>query len=92
MCDLPTRYYTHLRYRQKFFRDEEGDELENDDAARDHAIATAKDMILRTRTNIIRDWFECTFEVVNEAGRVVFILPFGDTVIERTVSNGDEMS
>jgi hypothetical protein len=80
MCDLPARYFTHLRYRKKFFRDEEGDELESDAAARDHAVATAKDMILRTRTDIIHDWFDCTFEVSDQAGRIVFVLPFGDTV------------
>jgi hypothetical protein len=78
-----SRYFMNMRYRHRYFRDEEGDELENVEAAREHALATAKDMIRRTRTNIIRDWFDCTFEIADETGKTVLTVPFGDTVVER---------
>jgi hypothetical protein len=79
----------HLRYRNKFFRDEEGDELESDTAARTHAIATAKDMILRTRTDIIHNWFDCTFEVNDQGGRTVLVLPFGETLSDHLDGSAD---
>jgi hypothetical protein len=73
----------NLRYRKRFFRDEEGDVLASPEAAREHALATARDMIRRTRTNIIRDWFDCTFEITDESGKTVLTVPFGDTVVEQ---------
>jgi len=30
----------------------------------------------------IRNWFDCSFEVTNEAGQVVLVLPFSETVNE----------
>ena len=30
----------------------------------------------------IRNWFDCSFEVTNEAGQVVLVMPFGETLNE----------
>jgi hypothetical protein len=35
--------------------------------------------LIQTRSDTIRDWFDCTFEVTNERGAVVLVLPFGTT-------------
>jgi len=62
--------------------DEEGDELPDLNAAREYALDVAKDMIARHRTDMIRDWFDCSFEITDEAGRHVLTVPFSDTVPE----------
>jgi uncharacterized protein DUF6894 len=74
------RFYLNLRYRNRYFCDHEGDEFASVDEARRHALHTARDMIRRTRTQIIRDWFDCTFEITEAQGKIVLIVPFGDTV------------
>jgi hypothetical protein len=75
---VAAQFFMNLRYRNRLFRDEEGDELESEEDARAHAMATANEMIRNTRTHIIRNWFACTFEVTNENGEIIFVLPFGE--------------
>ncbi|WP_250157425.1 DUF6894 family protein [Tianweitania aestuarii] len=72
----------NLRYRHKYYADHEGDELSSEGAVRAHALSTAKDLIRFHRTDIVRDWFDCTLEVTNEAGKIVATVPFGDVVAE----------
>ncbi len=72
------RFYLHLRYRDRLFRDEEGDHLPDVAAARAHAQGAALDLIRTTRSDTIRDWFDCTFEVADESGKIVLVLPFGE--------------
>ena len=36
----------------------------------------------RARMDSIRNWFDCSFKVTNEAGQVVLVLPFSETVNE----------
>jgi len=77
------RYFFNLRHRSGpdgLAVDPEGDELANVAAARAHALAQARDMIARTRTDIVRDWMVCAFEIVDEDGRPVLMVPFSDTV------------
>ena len=74
------RFYMNLRYRDRLFVDEEGDELATEYAVREHALGTARDLIANGRMDSIRNWFECSFEVANEAGRVVLVMPFSDTI------------
>ena len=60
------RYYFNLRHRPGpggLAVDEEGDELADPEAARAHALLLARDMIARTRTEIVRDWMACTNRV-----------------------------
>ena len=74
------RYFLHLRYgrgRDGFAVDEEGEEVPQP-TLRAHVEATARDLMRRTRLGAIRDWRHCTFEVKDEGGQVVLILPFSD--------------
>jgi hypothetical protein len=75
------RYFLHLRYpasEDGFARDEEGDELPNVGALRQHVLDTARDLMKGTRLKVIPDWLRCSFEVTDEAGTVVLIQPFSD--------------
>jgi hypothetical protein len=74
------RFYMNLRYRDRLFVDEDGDELADEHAALGHALDTARDLIANGRMHSIRNWFDCSFEVANEAGRVVLVMPFSDTI------------
>lgn len=88
------RYYLHLRYgRQpdKLAVDNEGDELPGLEAVRPHALAVARDL-RRTRTGIVRDWFTCSFEITDEAGRPVMTVPFEDSVPEIEQEVGEDGS
>jgi hypothetical protein len=60
--------------------DQEGEELPDLDAARDHALAVARDHIARTRAQVIRDWFVCSFEIEDEDAQRLLTVPFSDTV------------
>ena len=74
------RFYLHLRYRDRFFRDDEGDALPDETAVRPHAIAAARDLIWNTRTTTVRNWFDCTFEVADQTGHTVLVMPFGEVI------------
>ncbi|MGF9762494.1 hypothetical protein AAII07_45750 [Microvirga sp. 0TCS3.31] len=77
------RYFLHLRYsdlEDGVARDEEGDDLEDASAFRQHVIATARDLMKGARVKAIPDWLRCSFEVTDEAGTVVLRLPFSDAV------------
>ena len=76
------RYFMNLRYRGRLIPDHEGDELPNEEAVHAHALATAHDLVLRTRMDTIRSWFDCTFEVTDESGRLVLVMPFDEVVAE----------
>ncbi|GJD63968.1 DUF6894 family protein [Methylobacterium frigidaeris] len=78
-------YFFHLRHGPDpngLAQDLEGDELAGPEAARDHALAVARDLIARVRLHAVRDWFSCTFEVTDEGGHLVMTVPFSDTVTE----------
>jgi uncharacterized protein DUF6894 len=77
------RYFFSLRHHpgpSGLAVDEEGDELADVNAAREHALFVARDMIARTRTEIVRDWMVCSFEITNEEGEPVLTVPFSDIV------------
>ena len=74
------RYFLHLRYCRGpdgLAVDEEGNEVPQP-TLRAHVEAIARDLMRRTRLGAIRDWRHCTFEVKDEGGQVVLILPFSD--------------
>jgi hypothetical protein len=84
------RYFFSLRYRPGpggLAEDHEGDELPDVNAAREHALSEARDLIARGRSATIRDWTVCSFEVTDEQGQRVFTVPFSDTVSEEGVWN-----
>ena len=77
---MDVRYFMHVRYRGRLVPDHEGDELPSEEAVRAHALATARDLVFRTRMDTIRDWFDCSFEITDESGRTVLLMPFDEVV------------
>jgi hypothetical protein len=77
------RYFLHLRYPAPingYAQDDEGDELPDPSQLREHVLETARDLIRHARMSTIPNWFVCTFEVTDEAGDTVLILPFTEAV------------
>ena len=68
--------------------DQEGDDLASADAVEGHARETARDLINRARMDSIRNWFDYSFEVTDEAGQVVLVLPFSETINESEPPRG----
>jgi hypothetical protein len=81
------RYFMNVRYRGRLIPDYEGDELANEEAVRDHALATAHDLVFRTRMDTIRSWFDCSFEITDESGRLVLVMPFAEVLRESEVGS-----
>jgi hypothetical protein len=63
--------------------DEEGDEVTSPDALREHVEQTARDLMRGARLGAIPDWRTCTFEVTDEAGKLVLTLPFAEVADAR---------
>jgi hypothetical protein len=84
---VSSRYFMNVRYRGRLIPDHEGDELANEEAVREHALANAHDLVFCTRMDTIRDWFDCSFEVTDESGRTVLVMPFSDVVQESEVGS-----
>ncbi len=79
------RYFFNLRYGRgsdKLAVDPEGDELPDLDAAREQALRSARDLIARHRSDIVRDWFTCSFEIEDDICRPLLTVPFSATVPE----------
>jgi len=74
------RYFMNVRYRGRLIPDSEGDELANEAAVRGHALANAHDLVFRTRMDTLRSWFDCSFEVTDESGRTVLVMPFSEVI------------
>jgi hypothetical protein len=77
------RYFLHLQYpasEDGFARDEEGDELPDIGALRQHVVETARDLMVSARLKAIPDWLRCSFEVTDESGTVVLRFPFSDAI------------
>ncbi|MHC2021374.1 DUF6894 family protein [Methylobacterium sp. CM6247] len=77
------RYFFNLRYGRRpdmLAVDPEGDELPNLDAVRMHALHCAWDLIARSRTDAVRDWFVCSYEIEDEDCQRVLTIPFSDSV------------
>ena len=82
------RYFFNLRHRPGpagLALDEEGDELADLNAAREHALFVARDTIARTRTDVVRDWMVCSFEIEDEDAELLLTVPFSDTVSDEGV-------
>ena len=73
------RYYLSVRYRDRLFRDEEGEDMPSGIEMKVRALETARDLI-RTPSLAIPDWFDCTLEVTDETGTMVLSLPFAEAV------------
>lgn len=79
------RYFFNLRYGRgpdKLAVDPEGDELADVEAAREHALQSARDLIAGPPSFAVRDWFACSFEIEEEERGPVLTVPFSDLVPE----------
>jgi hypothetical protein len=72
------RYYLSVRYRDRLFRDEEGEDIPSG-IEKVRALETARDLI-RTPFLAIPDWLDCTLEVTDETGTMVLSLPFPEAL------------
>ena len=80
------RYFLNLRYRPGPLGvaiDDEGDELAEEGLLHDHVLGVARDLAARTHLEMIRNWYDCSFEVTDEAGFRVLTLPFAELVEPR---------
>ena len=73
------RFYLSVRYRDRLFRDEEGEDIPSAIEMKVRALEAARDLI-RTPFLAIPDWFDCTLEVTDEIGATVLSLPLPDAV------------
>jgi hypothetical protein len=73
------RYFFHLRDHGEVFEDLEGTELDDDEAARTEALLTAREL-LRIGQLSVREWLGRSYEIVDETGRPVAIIPFPDAI------------
>jgi hypothetical protein len=74
------RYFLSLRYKKGphgLALDEEGDELPDAGALREHVLETARDLISHSAIRSVR-WHDCIFEVSDETGALLFTLPFSE--------------
>lgn len=77
---MERRYFMNMRHRRRYVPDEEGDELKGGQTVRDHAVEVARDMIRHTRLATVRDWLDWQFEVTDNTGQLVLVLPFEEAV------------
>ena len=73
------RYYLSVRYRDRLYRDEEGEEIPSAIEMKVRALETARDLI-STPSLTIPDWLDCTLEVMDESGTAVLSVPFPDAL------------
>ncbi len=73
---MARRFFMNMRSRNRYVPDEEGDELKDGQTLREHAVETARDLIRRTRLATVRDWLDWTFEITDDTGELVLVLPF----------------
>ncbi|MHC2109365.1 DUF6894 family protein [Methylobacterium sp. CM6246] len=77
------RYFLNVRHRPGpagLAVDPEGEEFADLDAAREGALSQARVMIARDQHTFIRDWMDCSFEIMDEADHPALTVPFSDTV------------
>ena len=73
------RFFFSLRCPDGSVIDPDGAEFANPDDAYDAAARTAR-TLMATDSDPEVDWLRCTFEVADDAGEVVFELPFSEAV------------
>ncbi len=73
------RYYFHIRKGDVLVEDPEGTEVSETEALEDEAIEAARDLL--TEGDLQGpDRHEWVFEVADESGATVLMLPFGEAV------------
>lgn len=80
------RYAFNLRYGPRpddLVLDPEGEECADLDAARTRALSVARDFLDRGRSDVVRNWFACAFEITDAGGCHVAVVPFSDAVTDK---------
>jgi hypothetical protein len=75
------RYFFHLRGLETHVPDPDGADFANADDAWEAARRTAQ-TLMRTEVETEAEWLTCRFEVLDEAGEVVFELPFSEVLTD----------
>ena len=70
------RYFSHIQDGTVFIEDQEGDDLQDDAAARTLADEVIQEIKDRPETYSYADWTERALVVVDETGRHVATVPF----------------
>lgn len=77
------RYFFNLRYGpgpDKLAVDPEGDDLASVEEAHQHALQSIRSLIAGPPSHAVRDWFVCSLEITDEAGRPIMTVPFTEVV------------
>ena len=80
------RNFFHLCCDTKDVPDIAGADLRDPDQAWEAARATARDL-METQVEADVNWLTCRFEVADEAGEIVFELPFAECVVVKGKPN-----
>ena len=73
------RYYLSVRYRDRLFQDEEGEDIPSGIEMKVRALETARDLI-KAPSLAIPDWLDCTLDVTDETGTRVLSVLFPEAV------------
>jgi hypothetical protein len=73
-------FFFHLRQGTKLIRDPEGVCLPDITSARAEAIQSARELMSENISRSARTSLEWQFEITNDAGETVAIVPFDETV------------
>ena len=73
------RYFFHLRCSDNEVPDRSGADLRDPDQAWQAAQAAARDL-MQAEPNAEVNWLTCCFEVTDQAGEIVFELPFAEVI------------
>ena len=75
-----TRFFFHIRDGSVFIEDPDGTELDDLDAARDEALASARDLVAaRVKAGLVVDGRH--FEITNEAGEILADVPLTSALL-----------
>lgn len=77
------RYFMNLRYRpgpDGIAFDREGDEVADDTKLRERVLQIVRLTVARDQLFTASNWLTCSFEVTDEAGQHVLMVPFREIV------------
>ena len=80
------RYFFHLHCATKTVRDPSGADLRDPDQAWEAAQVAARDL-MQGQADAEVNWLTCSFKVTDEAGEIVFELPFTECVETKKLPN-----
>jgi len=73
------RYFFRLRGASEGVNDPDGEEFENDAAARNHVTVSIR-MMLEEGSRTSTDYVSLVFDVMNEEGQLIATVPFNEVI------------